>query len=675
MADVEFWLYAENNTTSVGQITPATHGIGLSGALPSFQRVGHDAGSATFTLPADSAILPSLGQVLRVKLNGSDWGAWRITAVRPTVVSPEEDAGLVWEFTGRELLVDDERAVIQRNVLVGTLPAFDDRVEGWMSPTYSESGSWVAATAVAVQGWGSAFYTGLPSGWSDPAALWISDGSGDHTDAPDDTTRRWRRSVSLAAPIGNGVLQVAVDNSGTFWWNGHELGDWGDFQEARQFELGPLTAGTHVLAGVWHNNPDDGPPGGNPTAVIWTLRDGIGGAVLARSDTSTHVLPYTVSAPTTTEGAVLLNLFDDSPNLASRSCTFTASVDSDSATWPAVERFKLGVGGTVAGWLRDRAASTLDWEHHPDGSFSAWAKGGRGSTSTVDLIAADSTAGQLAPSSVNLNALEWDSDAADGFDALLVRHDDGYLVRPASPAADATYGFLRVDGSASEATTVADDLLAAYGAGLSTATIEFVPTSLADWPGTGFDVWDVLNVPTAEDLDATTAQRVRAITLRLDDNGDPSFIIELGSLWQERVELLERRARSDGATGLELPQPVPTVAATVAPPRVANVVIASSTYPSTDDVVKESGIFCFPYTCRLLWLRCTAKTPGGTTTLKVRRNGTNFATLSMGSGDTSDFDDSPDTTTTPADQWDCIFTAAGDHTNVTVTAGVAPVGT
>lgn len=89
----------------------------------------------------------------------------------------------------------------------------------------------------------------------------------------------------------------------------------------------------------------------------------------------------------------------------------------------------------------------------------------------------------------------------------------------------------------------------------------------------------------------------------------------------------------------------------------------------------DSGYFNFPNTCRVCWLRCTAKTPSGTTTMVVRKNGTTIATLSMGAAATSDFEDVLDLTTLTTDNWDVEVVAVGGHTRVTVVAGIAPVGT
>lgn len=680
MGTVEYHLYQANNSTLVGQLTPQTHGIQVEEDRPSFQKVGHDAGPASFALPLDSPIIPQRRQVVRVKLVDEDleidqwWNAWRIVGVKPRPVNPNEEVGELLTVTLRELLVDDERAVVQRNVPVWLRPAFAERVEGWMGPTFTETADWVDATPIAVQGWASTFFTGLPSGWTDPEALWISDAFGDDDDAPDDSTRWLRHTITPSAASSNAVLQLSGDNYVKAWWNGHELGDHGDFREHRQFELGPMTNDEQLLAVLLYNAPDDGPPGGNPTAAIWTLRDGIDGPVIARSDDSVQVLPYNETAPTTSDGEALVKLFADSPNLASRVCTFDELEDSGGTPWPRLEMLKMQTGGTVAAHLRDRTDVAIDFEHHYDGSFSAWVKGGRGSVVDVDLFAARSTAGEADPAGVNLNDLEWELDDTKSFDALLVQNDDGYLIRPWPLSGGETFGFLKVSGTGAEATAVADGILAAYGAGLEVATIDYVPPDASGWPGVAFDVWDVVPVPTADDLDTTENQRVRAVTLRINEAGDPEWIVELGSLWMERVELLERRAQSDnGVNRVESAQPLTLAAARIAPPRVSTLIVGDFAIPTMD--APDSGIYQFPYTCRVVWLRVTAKTPGGTTSLTVSRNGGTVSTLSLGSSDTADFDDAVDLVTTTTDEWELDLTAVGDHTRVTVTAGVAPIGT
>lgn len=671
-----FHLYEADNSTFVDELEPEVHGLGVDEGLPAMQKVGHGAGPCSFSLPIDAPLVPAKRQIVRVQLNGADWGAWRITRVRPTVVSPNGHDREVIEVSGRELYGDFGQAIVQRGLDVGHRPNWKDRTLGWPGLDYDEAtAAWEDATAIAVQGWASTFYTGLPAGLLDGTSLWISDGAGDDTDAPDDTLRWCRDHFTLSDYVANLVIDFAVDNSGQAWLDGHYIGEHDSFAEPRRIECGPASAGTHVFACTIVNAPDDGPPGGNPTAAIFTYRNGIYGPVLGHSDTSTQILPYNQPKPGMTDGEIALLLTGENPNLDYLSPTFTRTEATNGTDWPILDPLSADIGARLDSWHDGRTEVAVDWEIEPDGTFNMWVKGERGTTSSLDLTPYLSTAGQADPASVNLNELEWDDDDEDSFDALLVLCTEGYLIRPSSPPAGARYGFLEVDGDVTYAASVADAQLAANGGGVQTATIDLVPLSTAEWPGAAFDVWDILNVPTAADPDVTEGQRVRAIEFSLDSDGNEHFGVQLGSLVQERAELIDRQLRARGADGTAGGQSAAAkaVAAQVsatAPPRVSTVIFGSEPYPATG----ASGAFHFPFACRVLWVRVTATGPSGTTTLQIRRaNGaTVVATLSMGSGATSDVEEGLDVVTNTAEAWDWNVTAVGGHTQLVITAGVAP---
>lgn len=670
----ELRLYQADNTTYVDSLTPADDAVGVEGAELSFQKVAHDTGgTATVTLDPATATIPQHRQIIRLRLNGVDWAAWRVTGTRTVVVSPSGQHRELVQVSARQLGFDG--GIVQRGVPVSHLPATDTRLLGWPGHTYTEGASWIAATAVAVQGWGSAFYTGSPAGWTDQPAVWIGDGTGDDEDAPDNVTWWFRHTFTLAAPAANLVVDYAGDNKITPWFDGQKLSDQGDWQESRRIELGPASAGTHLFAGMITNAPDDGPPGGNPSAGLWTFRDGIEGAVVARSGTGVHVVPYTGPPPSTTDGYVMLALLAENPSLAGLTPSFTATLDSDGTAWPSIiDPWTTQIGADIDDYVRSRYETAVDWEITASGAFHMWVKGGRGAASTVDLVPYLSTSGLAAPATVNLNELEWDDNDTDSFDALLVRHNDGYLTRPASLPATPRWGFLEVDGDAGYATGAADASLALHGSGVQVASIDYVPVTEADWPGAAFDVWDLVDVPSAADPDVMSQQRVRAVTFQVDRGGDARFIVELGSLVQERAELLDRQVKAKAGVGAlsgtaaSAGRAVTSQARTLGA-RVSTVVLGSEPFPS----VGASGVFQFPFTCRVLWVRVTGVSPSGTTTLQVRKNGSTVATLSMGAAATSDVEENLDVATNPTDGWDWNTTAVGGHTNLVITVGVAPV--
>lgn len=266
--EVEHRNAANSAAGSAGTISDA-HGV-------SFVQRKNDFGSIEFKVDNNSAALSSVGKgsIVRGRLGGTARLPYLIERRRPNRVSVADEGIESTTFSGRHLMCewDKGRLLMPPTLsnLAETVPVLDERVMAWYGPDHDLTAeSWTDSTIIAVQGWASTFYTGLPSGWSDPAALWIGPSTGDADDAPAGVNlfHRW---VLIGA--GPAVLEFAGDNRVIAYVNGKQVGSGNDFRRRQTYEFEVTRAGWMYLAFHLTNNPDDGPPGGNPTALLWSLR-------------------------------------------------------------------------------------------------------------------------------------------------------------------------------------------------------------------------------------------------------------------------------------------------------------------------------------------------------------------------------------------------------------------
>lgn len=666
----------------------AAGGADLSAAFDvTYLHRRNEFGSISFRLDNDDPARASIGKgsIVRGRLGGTAKLPYVIERSRPTLVSRSDEGVEATSYEGRFLLCewDKGRLLMPPTLsnLAETVPVLDERVMAWYGPDHDlTTQPWTNSTVIAVQGWASTFYTGLPSGWSDPAALWIGPSSGDADNAPAGVNlfHRW-----ILIGTGPAALEFGGDNYVIGYCNGKQIGTGNDFKRRQTYEFEVTRAGWMYLAFHLVNAEDDGAPGGNPTALIWSLRAGANGPVIARSDADTQILEYPTSIPVTPIGRQIRQARAGLDLLDGWTITGTDTHDETGAAYPdpGVMSFRIGKDSP---WDVCRAhidAGSIDVVSQVDGRVLRPRVKNYGSAKSLPLVTGYSTAGIADPDTVNVVDLSWDQPEVP-FTALSVRWARGRFNWPATLPVNATWGDLDlgVIEDIDAAKQIATGLLTAYASGMDTATFELDPVDSTQWPLDAFTVHDTLSVPGPASHDTTTAQEVTSIQVDSTEDGDPIFRVECGNPWQDRIKLLEqagRRGSASGALG-----GLTATASTADRDRVTATLNRQSEWTlfvtDADGTVGTST----PHPANLpgvayvvsLRMRGSAASATGTTTVDVIRNGAVAATLSMGS--TEEFDvaligetwlSNDLVTVTPHVGGD------GGHTGVTIQASVSEV--
>ncbi len=661
----------------------AAGGQSLAGALDvSYRKTKNGFGSVSFDLLNSDSALGSVGRgsIVRARLNGTARVPYRIERVQPNRVSVKREGAERTTLSGRHLMAEwaDGRIHMPPTLtnLAETDPVLDDRVMAWYGPDYDPTGAgWTAANIIAVQGWASTFYTGLPSGWADPAALWIGPNSGDDDNAPAGINlfHRW-----LLVGKGNHVLDFAGDNFIVAYLNGKQIGSGNDFQRKQFYPFEVTREGWLYIAFKLTNAEDDGPPGGNPTALLWSLRHSASGTVVARSDADTMILEYPASIPIVPIGHQIRQARSGNDILNGWTITGTVTHDETGAPYPdpGVMSFRIG---SDTPWDLIQAhidAGSIDVIADVDGRVLRPRVKNVGSTKALPLVAGYSTAGKAAPGTVNLRELQWDLPKTP-FTALSVRWAHGRFTVPYPLPANAVWGFLDLahieDKQAAINTSVG--LLGLYAAGVDVATIELRPVDTTQLPFAAFDVHDKLNVPGRTSLDTTDLQEVVSIQVDADTDGTGIYRIELGSPWKDRITRLERAGRRSGS--------IDGLATSASPSTTINPTPTLTRQSEWTLFVTDAGSSVgtetphpanLPAVAQVISLRMRGnKTPAtGTTTVQVKRNGATAVTLSMAAGADLDVELVGDVWVT-SDLVTVAPVADGGHTGVTIQASVSEV--
>lgn len=521
------------------------------------QRVaGFEHGSGRFSLPMDHDVDVAPRRVIRVYLRDSTsgpwrpWFAWRIDSIKPVPVEEGRDDGERVMVEGRGLLGDWGEVIVASDMPLGTKPKPDVRAFFFGSPSYDRSG-WESINQLAPSGWLTPFYAGYPNGWRDAPAPWVWSEDGTTSDAPAGYCFFvWE--LDFVTEVPNVWFGWTADNTSDAWFDGRHLGTSDDFREHQTAALGAVSAGTHWLAIAAANSPDDGPPGGNPGAVVWSMsRDGAEGEVLFNSSATGVVLPYPEEWPSVTPATPILELAEDMPYVGRWTFTFDEQEDSDGQPWPKVQRLEARINDKLDSELRGLGDVWVDFRCPPTGlQLDAFVKGTLGQVANIALVTKDSTLGQSDPDLINVAHLEWEG-VADGFEAICVEWEGGFVVRPEDVPSNARWEGISVNASTEEeAAQIGDAYLDAFSSGTLVATLQV--TRGFPLPGNGWDVHDVFEVPHWDDPDDTIQQRVRSVTLTIGDDGDAVVTVECGSLRLERREWLDRavaRMTSPGAAG------------------------------------------------------------------------------------------------------------------------------
>lgn len=642
MSNLQLRIFDETNTTQLDAIDASEDWVDDVHAQYDAQ---FEYGSGRFSLPLDHDVAGITGgHVVRVYLNyGTEespswapWFAWRIDAIEPVPVEVGKDDGQRVMVSGRGLLADWGEVICVPDLPLTTKPKPDARVFFFGSPDYDRSG-WGTPHSLGQSGWLSPFYAGYPNGWRDAPAEWVWHPAGDLEDAPAGYCFFvW--PLTFGAEVADVWFGWTADNTSDAWFDGRHLGTSDDFREHQTASLGTVSAGTHYLAIAAANSPDDGPPGGNPAGVLWTMtEEGAEGAVLFHSEATGDLLGYPEEWPWVTVGQAMLLLADDMPYVGRWTFTFDADEDSDGVPWQHLQRIEARIHEKLDGVLKGFGDVWCDFRVAPTGlQLDAFVKGTLGQVADLELVTAESTAGQADPDAVNVAGLEWEG-IRDGYEAILVEWDGaegegGFLVRPDSPPTTARWESITVAAATEEeATEIGDAYLDAYGTGTLTATLTL--TRGVPLPGSSWNVWDIFEVPSYADPDETIQQRVRSVTVTVGDDGDAVVTVELGSLRLEQREWLDRRVArmtapgAAGGRGQVATPPAKRFATTHSP--------GSAWLPAFDQPQAVSGDTPYPYVwhspqpARATAIRLEASPGTGLSEVTIGHEGTTVATFNV----------------------------------------------
>lgn len=671
MATVSVRLRNEGNTTG----TTALDAYDIQ-----FQVERNALGTARFKMTNPPATAVPDGSVVQFTVAGTARFAARVVAHEVDDVSVSDESVEATTYICRGLAVDMAEAWLAPKPGVADLvPSMDQRHWNWASPDYEVDGDWETPVELALQGWASDFYRGQPAGWSDPAAAFLWSSDGDTDDAPAGFCY-FRETITVAA--GKKYLEWGCDNYGIVYVNGKEMGRGEDFR--RKFELEfETTAGELTLAWRIQNAADDGPPGGNPGAMIASMRaGGPEGTVEWRSSDSMDLLAYpTGGTPEIPVGKIIRDMWIDSALYTDWTLIGTDLLDTGADAWDTMVSFTARIyEDSVLDVFDQLGEEYLDWVFLPSGKeVRPYIKGNLSTAVTFDLVTGYSTAGIATPAGVNVLDLSWDVRRAE-CDQIAVRWADGWTVRGSGDRQKAVRAEQLISEGAGD--LYGDSLLVLYGSTQATATFEYVPLNEAtDLPFVAFDVHDAFPIPGPYDHDTTQNQDVWAITVTGGARGDTAasdegggIAVEVGDPLRGRIERVERAAKRGVASlaGLSTAafgrgQPIRAQLATKSTPAATEMTVrlVSDPFPATRSVV-----FSCPFVGRVVNLRMEGTSDGGTSTYEVSVGATTYTLSGSGSGllDSEAVGVSWDTTT----QITVECTAVG-HVDVAILADITRV--
>lgn len=648
-----------------------TSGTEITGAFrPSWQEQRNGLGLGSVYLPNPLAETITKGDIILGRLDGDARMAFIAERAEPQLVSVSDELMEATKWSGRGLLSEwaDSRLHDPPTLttLAQTVPVLDDRVMAWWGPDYDETGDgWTDATFIAVQGWASTFYTGLPAEWSDPPAQWIGPSSGDDENAPAGRGlfRRWTL-------IGEGpaALDYAGDNTVVAYINGRRVGE-GGYRRKQRYEFEVTEAGWMLLAFELTNAPDDGPPGGNPTALLFSLQ-AADGSVYCRSDSDTQILEYPSVDPEVPLGRQIRQVMIGNALLDGVwTVTGTETTDDNGVTFPTTGPMTYRLGSDSP-WdvVQQSCQRHIDIRVDPEGkTLRPFVKGTVGDASGLTLVSGYSTVGIADPDSVNIDDLSWDIPRAE-FDALVVRWERGRF-QYGDGDRWGTLDLGKIENQA-VAESIADGLLTLVAA--EEASASFSVLNPSEVPV----AHDTIDVPGPFDVDDSLELPVTGVTISGDDDGDAEVVIETGSLIEDRRTLLERASRRSDVAGALSGVAAAAASAVVAPAASAAAAGGLDVLFSTtaDGTVGTTAKACHPPSVGWVseFIIEADYVGSGTTTNEVRVNGTLVATLSLGASDLRDVD-AADLSWTPSDTVTVTPTADGGHSGVTLYAATSRV--
>lgn len=636
----DFDIYTRNaaNTANVALLAPAAATVS---ATP------NDLGSVTLEIDNDDPLLGSLvdGTIVRVNTPGLA-AAYRLSTSSSDEVSEGSEGAQTTTVEGDSVMVDWEHSLVDfplgpfDQAICHTYPQLTERAMHWSGFDYDEIADGWSTTSniIAVQGWPSTFYTNEPSGWSDPSALWIGPYSGTHENAPSGEMYFVRYAL---VGLGPKRLQFAGDNIARAYVNGIEVGS-AEFKQPGQYDFEVTTAGWIKLGFHLTNAADDGPVGGNPTGLIFVLRDGPDGAIICHSDADVLMLAYPSTAPYVRLGRMIRRIMLSNPKLTPWSVTGTEEEDQNGNAYPVASdvSFRIGSNSCLAAisaladvWIDWRAASSAL-------QLQVVLKNAWRFTSPVVLTSGYSAAADasLAPQSVvNLTDLAWDI-IPPLCDHLMVRFETNvFYVGAGSKRKFLDMGAISDPGTAVEIATAYYNL---YAVPQATATVAIDPNTGAD---VAFNEWARLEVPARGDPDSTTLQNISELVYELDNDGIRSVSVAVGPPRKDEEEWLDRMVQRGSGPGSLSGRASFASESSGGTPRFTRpsssewTLWASSTGSSLSGMVGTTatpGNPPVPATLQALRLRGSNTGATGTSGVTLVLNGADLASISLTAGQT-----------------------------------------
>ena len=650
-----------------------TSGSEIAGVFrPSWQEQRNGIGTGSFFLPNPIADTVSKGDIILGRLNGDGRMAFIAERPQPQLVSVSNELMEATKWSGRGILAEWDDSKLHDTPtpsnMAQTVPVLDDRVMAWWGPDYDETGDgWTDSTFIAVQGWTSTFYTGLPAEWADPPAQWIGPSTGDDDDAPEGRClfRRW-------ALIGEGpaALDYAGDNTVVAYVNGRRVGEGGDYRRKQRYEFEVTEAGWMLLAFELTNAPDDGPPGGNPTALLFSLQ-AADGSVYCRSDSDTQILEYPSVDPEVPLGRQIRQVMIGNPLLEGVwTVTGTETTDDQGTTFPTTGPMTYRLGSDSPWDVVSQACQRhIDIRVDYAGrTLRPFVKGTLGDPSGLTLVSGYSDAGIADPDSVNLDDLQWDCPRAD-FDALIVRWARGRFIW-GDGSRFGTLDLGQIENQA-VAESIADGLLTVVAQQENSASFSVLYPDEVPLPH------DTLAVPGPFDVNGSETLPVTGVTISGDDDGDAEVVIEVGSLVEDRRTLLERASRRSDVAGALNGQAAAAAAAVTAPAASAaaagglDVMVSTIAGQTVGTEAKSGHPLSVGVVTEFILEADDASSATGDTEAIIAVNGVTVVTVTLGSSDTRAAE-SAGLVWTPSD----TYTATpvdGGHKGVTLYAATSRV--
>ena len=684
MAVVTVRARNEANTTTTADLTTAFD--------VEFEVARNKPGGGSFSLatrdPATASV--AKGTVVQFLVNGVARLTARVVDFDKTIVSVNDEGQEVTTYKCEGLLADWEGAVVQLSALqCDVVPTMDERIWNWASGEYSTnvlSSPWAYAVEIALQGWGSAFYTGQPAGWSDGEAryLWAANGAISGYDLDENAEPGYCYFYeTFLVGAGKKVLDWAADNYGELHVNGKRMQTGSDFRKKQTYEFettsGFLTIGFLVL-----NAEDDGAPGGNPGGLIASMRnDSPEGTIQWRTTDSMRVLGYPAGgvAPSVPVGQILRLAKEENLIASTWAIGGTDTTDSTGAAWapeaaiPDIS-FKLYTD-TMLDVLEALTEVWIDFTVAVDGKgLSPYKKGSLDSVSSLQFITGSSTAGQANPDTVNVLDLSW-AEIKAKFTKLAARDADGWFVRGTGDV----WGTFRMEqiNNRDTAEEIADRMLTLYGQDRRTASFTYIPLNeTTDLPFIAFGAFSSLNIPIDDD-GTTVEQKVQSITVSSDDRGIATFSIEVGDPITDEIERIEKALKRgvpgniDGLAASTSPTSGKSAQHALSRMSVSTPTAASPAHciaSAPNPVVGSSTAPCL-FVGLVTSLRLIGEGSTGTSTVTVSDGTTTWTLTGSGNG-LIDYEDIADRSWNTRTQLTVNITAA-NHTALHVYADVAEV--